>query len=135
MKLVPRLGFQPSALAALLLSLLLAGPALAQDRLPSWNDGKTKQAIVDFVKKVTATGSAEFVPPAPADRRLRQRRTLWTEHRYTSARLALDRVKALAPSTPSGRTRAVQGGARGRHEGAGRSGEGGRRDPHGHHAA
>jgi hypothetical protein len=52
------------ALTALLLSLLLAGPALAQDRLPSGNDGTTKQAILDFVKKVTAKGGADYVPPA-----------------------------------------------------------------------
>jgi hypothetical protein len=51
------------ALVALLLSLLAAGPALAQG-LPSWNDGTTKQAILDFVKKVTAKGGADYVPPA-----------------------------------------------------------------------
>lgn len=57
MRLLRRLRLSPSALAALLLSPLLAGPALAQDRLPSWSDGKTKQAIVEFVTKVSSGAS------------------------------------------------------------------------------
>ncbi|HEX9169101.1 MAG TPA: HAD family hydrolase [Roseiarcus sp.] len=32
--------------------------------LPSWNDGATKSAILDFVARVTRKGGAEFVPPA-----------------------------------------------------------------------
>ena len=36
-------------------------PSLAQDALPSWNDGPTKQAIVNFVAKVTKAGSPDFV--------------------------------------------------------------------------
>ncbi len=34
----------------------------AEDPLPSLNDGKSKQAIVAFVEKVTREGSADFVP-------------------------------------------------------------------------
>ena len=33
--------------------LALALSAQAADPLPSWNDGATKQSIVDFVAKVT----------------------------------------------------------------------------------
>jgi len=42
----------------------LAAPVFAQasDPLPSWNDTGTKQAIVDFVARVTAAGGADFVP-------------------------------------------------------------------------
>jgi hypothetical protein len=32
--------------------------------LPSWNDGKAKQSIVEFVEKVTQAGSPDFVPSA-----------------------------------------------------------------------
>jgi hypothetical protein len=33
----------------------------ADDPLPSWNDGATKQSIIDFVTKVTKEGGADFV--------------------------------------------------------------------------
>ena len=49
-----------------LLAITLAGLTTiqAQDPLPSWNDGKTKESIVAFVAKVTKEGSSDFVPPA-----------------------------------------------------------------------
>jgi hypothetical protein len=43
---------------------LLSAVAHAQDPLPSWSDGKAKQAIVEFVAKVTKEGAPDFVPPA-----------------------------------------------------------------------
>src|SRR5947207_4355050 len=48
-----------------LLAITLAGfnNIQAQDLLPSWNDGPTKQAIVDFVKATTETCGAKFVAP------------------------------------------------------------------------
>ena len=51
-----------SVLAVLLLSY--NGTAQQQDPFPSWNDGATKQAIVDFVTAVTAEGTASYVEPA-----------------------------------------------------------------------
>ena len=56
----------PILMAATLAIALELGATVAQaaDALPSWNDGKSKQAILAFVKKVTATGGAEFVAPA-----------------------------------------------------------------------
>ena len=39
--------------------------ARAADALPSWNDGKTKQSIVDFVKRATTKGGKDFVPQPP----------------------------------------------------------------------
>ncbi|MFN9499255.1 MAG: hypothetical protein ACK57E_12580, partial [Erythrobacteraceae bacterium] len=46
-------------------SLLLSGPAaaLADDPLPSWQNGNAKSAIIDFVGAVTTKGS-RYVPPA-----------------------------------------------------------------------
>jgi hypothetical protein len=38
--------------------------AQAAETLPSWNDGKARQSIVNFVARVTKEGSADFVPPA-----------------------------------------------------------------------
>ena len=50
---------------AAFLFLLACAQAYAQtDSLPSWNDGAAKKAITDFVKRVTAKGGKDFVPPA-----------------------------------------------------------------------
>ncbi len=53
---------------ALLLLLLLAGLARAQTPLPSWNEGPSRQAILEFVQAVTAEGSPDYVAPATASR-------------------------------------------------------------------
>ncbi len=47
--------------------------------LASWNDGATKQAIVGFVARVTAPGSADFVPPDERVATFDNDGTLWTE--------------------------------------------------------
>ena len=47
-------------------ALLRVTSALAQDansQLPTWNDGPTKQAIIDFVRATTDQVSEKFVPP------------------------------------------------------------------------
>ena len=48
------------------LALVFGDLAMAQtaDPLSSWNDGKAKQSIIDFVAKVTKQGSPDFVPQA-----------------------------------------------------------------------
>jgi len=50
----------------LVFAYVCSGLALAQaaDPLSSWNDGKAKQAILAFVKKVTTPDSPDFVAPA-----------------------------------------------------------------------
>ena len=35
----------------------------AGDPLPSWREGPSKQAVLEFVQRVTAEGSPDFVPP------------------------------------------------------------------------
>jgi hypothetical protein len=45
------------------LSLFACVHANAQtDPLPSWNDGATKKAIIEFVQKTTTQGNPDFVP-------------------------------------------------------------------------
>ena len=44
--------------------VLFALSAFAADPLPSWNDTAPKQAIIEFVDKVTRQGSPDFVPAA-----------------------------------------------------------------------
>lgn len=98
-----------SVLAALPLvsgSLLHPEAASAQaassaNPLPSWNDGATKQSILDFVAAVTREGSPDFVPPAERIATFDNDGTLWVEHpMYTQLVFVLDRVKALAPQHP-----------------------------------
>ena len=80
---------------------IFAQPA---DPLPSWNAGKTKQSIVTFVAKVTEKDSPDFVPPAERIATFDNDGTLWAEQPlYFQFLFAIDRVKALAPSTRSGR--------------------------------
>jgi haloacid dehalogenase-like hydrolase len=75
--------------------------AHAADALPSWNDGKAKQSIVDFVAKVTRKGSPDFVPPAERIATFDNDGTLWAEQPvYFQFLFAIDRVKALAPQHP-----------------------------------
>jgi phosphoserine phosphatase len=93
-------------LAAALGCWALAAAAQSSDRLPSWNDGPAKQAIVKFVEAVTKEGSAEFVPPADRIATFDQDGTLWVEHPlYTQAMFALDRIGALAPKHPEWKTK------------------------------
>ena len=85
-------------LAAALALASLAAPA---EPLPSWNEGQTKRAIVDFVKRVTTTGGADFVPLPERIAVFDNDGTLWAEKpMYVQLVFALDRVKALAPAHP-----------------------------------
>jgi hypothetical protein len=69
--------------------------------LPSWNDGATKQAILNFVTAITRKGSPDFVPPAERIATFDNDGTLWVEHpMYVQMAFALDRVKAMAPLHP-----------------------------------
>ena len=80
---------------------LLSAVAYAQDPLPSWNDGKAKQAIVEFVTKVTKAGTPDFVPPAERIATFDNDGTLWAEQPlYFQLFFVLDRVKAFAPQHP-----------------------------------
>ncbi len=69
-----------NSIALLAIALASLTTTQAQDPLPSWNDGPTKQAIVDFVKATTETGGANFVPPEERIATFDQDGTLWVEH-------------------------------------------------------
>ena len=69
--------------------------------LASWNDGLAKQAIIDFVARVTRQGGPDFVPPAERIATFDNDGTLWVEHpMYVQMAFALDRVKTMAPLHP-----------------------------------
>ena len=80
--------------------------AAATDPLPSWNDGDAKQAILDFVARVTDPASPDFVPEAERIATFDNDGTLWAEQPlYFQLLFAIDRVKALAPDHPEWSTR------------------------------
>ncbi|MCA9008677.1 MAG: haloacid dehalogenase-like hydrolase [Planctomycetaceae bacterium] len=79
--------------------------ARAADPLPSWNDGKAKQSIIDFVEKITQPDSPNFIPPAERIATFDNDGCLWTEQpMYFQAFFVFDRVKALAPQHPEWKT-------------------------------
>ena len=81
--------------------MISAFPASAQDPLPSWNEGKTKQQILGFVRDVTTASSSNFVTPAKRIATFDNDGTLWSEQPvYFQLLFAMDRVKVLAPQHP-----------------------------------
>jgi phosphoglycolate phosphatase-like HAD superfamily hydrolase len=81
-------------------------PSLAQgDPLPSWNDGPNRQSIVDFVTRVTAPGSRDWVPVPERIATFDNDGTLWTEQpMYFQTIFAMDRVKAMVGRHPEWRS-------------------------------
>src|SRR5262245_59229108 len=71
------------------------------DPLPSWNEGASKKAILDFVTRVTTKGGSDFVPEPERIATFDNDGTLWSEQPvYFQLAFAFDRVKALAPAHP-----------------------------------
>jgi phosphoserine phosphatase len=78
------------------------GPA--KELLPSWNDGATRTAIVDFVRRVTDKRRPDYVSPPARIAVFDNDGTLWSEQPvYVQLQFALDRVKALAAQHPEWR--------------------------------
>ncbi|HZS53327.1 MAG TPA: HAD family hydrolase [Bryobacteraceae bacterium] len=83
------------------LFLAVIAPAQTQDPLPSWKDGRSKKAIIDFVQATTTKGSPQFVRLEERIATFDQDGTLWVEHPiYSQVVFALDRVVALAAQHP-----------------------------------
>jgi phosphoserine phosphatase/lysophospholipase L1-like esterase len=70
------------------------------DPLPSWNDGPTKQSILDFVAKVSRQGSDTFVPVPERVAVFDHDGTLVCEKPIVHGMFLIDRVRALAELQP-----------------------------------
>jgi phosphoserine phosphatase len=93
----------PTFLTAALICALACTTTVshAADALPSWNEGKTKQSVLAFVKRVSVRGGRDFVPVNERIAVFDNDGTLWAEQpMYFQLAFALDRVKALAPQHP-----------------------------------
>jgi hypothetical protein len=88
-----------SMMIAACLAVCVAFGAAAQaqtDPFPSWNEGPTKAAVVDFVKATTTAGAPGFVPIEARIATFDQDGTLWVEHpMYAQLMYCLDRVPLL----------------------------------------
>jgi len=79
--------------------------ARAEAPLPSWNDGASKKAIIDFVERVTNESGSDFIPPAKRIATFDNDGCLWSEQPiYFQLQFAIDRVKQLAPEHPEWKT-------------------------------
>lgn len=71
------------------------------DRLPSWNEGPAKKAILEFVQSVSDPKNPKYVPPENRIATFDQDGTTWVEHPlYTQGLFALERVKMLSGKHP-----------------------------------
>jgi len=85
----------------LLLACTLISEAAA-DPLPSWNSGPAKQAILDFVAKVTDPDSKEFVPVPERLAVFDNDGALWPENPMPfQLAFALDELKRRLPDEPA----------------------------------
>lgn len=71
------------------------------DPLPSWNEGITKKAIIDYVSDVTNKESSNFIPISDRISTFDNDGNLWAEQpAYFQLFFAIDRVKAMAVDHP-----------------------------------
>lgn len=94
-------------LTASLLLFSLWPPLLAQTAgiLPSWNDGPARQAIIQFVQKVTDSSSPDFVAENRRIATFDNDGNLWSEQPvYFQLIYAIDQVNKMAPAHPEWKT-------------------------------
>lgn len=92
--------------AAVLASTLPDYGRAQSDPLPSWNDGKARRTIIDFVERATKAGDAGFAPQAERIATFDNDGTLWPEQpAYFQLLFVFDRIRALAPKHPEWKTK------------------------------
>ncbi len=98
-----------SCLLVALTSALLHSKTLGQtnvidpqvDPLPGWNETASKQAIIEFVRRVTSESSPDFVPQSERIAVFDNDGTLWPENPIPfQAAFAFDEIKRRAPQEP-----------------------------------
>jgi phosphoserine phosphatase len=79
--------------------------ATPSDPLPSWNEGASKQQILDFVARVTDPNDSDFAAVGERVATFDNDGTLWAESPlYFQLLFAVDRVRALAAEHPEWKT-------------------------------
>lgn len=75
-------------------------PIPVTDPLPSWNDGKTKQAIINFVTRIQDESSPDFIPESDRIATFDNDGTLWAEKPYVQELFVFYRVKEMVTRNP-----------------------------------
>ena len=102
---ITRRGLVQGFIATALLPAMGAELRAQTDPLPSWNDGRAKQEILEFVSRVVTTGSPDFVPRPERIATFDNDGTLWAEKPiYFQLAFTVDRVKALSQQHPEWKT-------------------------------
>jgi len=93
--------------AALVLAFCISSNGYAaEDPLPSWNDGTTKQSILDYVTRVTKEGGPDYVKLKDRLATFDNDGTLWIEQpTYNQFVFAIDEVKKEANQHPDWKTK------------------------------
>ena len=90
-----------SLIIALTTNILSFNAMAITDPLPSWNEGPSKTAIIEYVETITTVNSKDFIPREDRIAVFDNDGTLWTEKPfYPQLRFAMDRIAALAPEHP-----------------------------------
>jgi len=75
--------------------------APAADPLPSWNEGSTKDAIMDFVTNTTNESHPDYVPAEERIATFDNDGTLWCEYPdYVQSLFMFDRIREMAAEHP-----------------------------------
>ncbi len=96
-----------SLLQSLALFLVVFFPliAFAANPLPSWNDGTSKQDIINFVTAVTDKSSSDYIDPRERIAVFDNDGTLWSEQpAYFQLFFTMDRIKDMAADHPEWKT-------------------------------
>src|SRR6185312_13798414 len=71
------------------------------DPLSSWNEGKVKNSIIDFVTRVTKEGGADFIPLDDRIATFDNDGTLWAEQPVVQELFMFYRAKKMIEKKPS----------------------------------
>ncbi|MBV6480107.1 MAG: hypothetical protein HGGPFJEG_02952 [Ignavibacteria bacterium] len=71
------------------------------DPLPSWNNGHLKTSIMEFVNRVTDTGSQDFIPEEERIATFDNDGTLWPEMPVIQGLFLIDQLKKMISVNPS----------------------------------
>jgi len=79
----------------------LVNKGAEDDPLPSWNEGKIKNSIIDFVTRVVKEGSADFIPLADRISTFDNDGTLWAEQPVIQELFMFYRAKKMIGQKPA----------------------------------
>ena len=81
--------------------LIMRAHLFSHDPLPSWNEGKTKQALIEFVQNTSSIDNKDYLPVEERIATFDQDGTLWTEKPvYTQLSFAINEISKMSSQHP-----------------------------------